>query len=85
MDIYSECIKYLRNGFLKCLCTILTNDPSTQTPSNIPASQYPNEFDIPGSKSFNERWHNKLKIDRLVRNSSESEKQFLFLIHLIVG
>ncbi|KAK4473241.1 hypothetical protein MN116_004413, partial [Schistosoma mekongi] len=78
MHIYNQCMKYLQNGFTKCLCNQLTTD------STLNDLQLFNEFDIPGSKSFNERWKKKLQIDKLQQNTLELEKQFLFFIHLIV-
>ncbi|CAH8494798.1 unnamed protein product [Schistosoma rodhaini] len=81
MNIYSDCIKYLRNGFTKYLCSVLKNDSKSNTFNN---SQFVNEFDIPGSQSFSKRWHQKLQIDKLEQNTSESEKQFPFFIHLII-
>lgn len=82
MNIYSDCMKYLRNGFTKSLCTLLTSDSKSNAFNNL---QFVNEFDIPGSQSFSKRWQKKLQIDKLEQNTSESEKQFPFFIHLIVS
>ncbi|KAH8855683.1 hypothetical protein KSF78_0002115 [Schistosoma japonicum] len=79
MHIYNECMKYLQNGFIKCLSNQLTMDSTLK--NNL---QLFNEFDIPGSKHFNERWKEKLQIDKLKQNTLELDKQFLFFIHLIV-
>ncbi|CAI2722721.1 unnamed protein product [Schistosoma spindalis] len=81
MNIYSDCIKYLRYGFTKSLCALLTSDSKSNAFNNL---QFVNEFDIPGSQSFSKRWHKKLQIDKLEQNTSESEKQFPFFIHLII-
>lgn len=82
MNIYSDCMKYLRNGFTKSLCALLTSDSKSNAFNNL---QFVNEFDIPGSQSFSKRWQKKLQIDKLEQNTSESEKQFPFFIHLIVS
>ncbi|CAH8430406.1 unnamed protein product [Schistosoma turkestanicum] len=81
MNTYCKCVEYLRNGFTKCLCAMITCDLKSDAFNN---SQFLNEFDIPGSQSFNERWHKKLQVDELKQNASESEKQLVFLIHLII-
>ncbi|CAH8434804.1 unnamed protein product [Schistosoma haematobium] len=81
MNIYSDCMKYLRNGFTKSLCALLTSDSKSNALNNL---QFVNEFDIPGSPSFSKRWQKKLQIDKLEQHTSESEKQFPFFIHLII-